>query len=45
MRAFAEPIERNRTLGLLALEGDRLYLTQEALPIADSVLCDFASLQ
>ena len=45
MRAFAEPIERNRTLGLLALEGDRLYLTQEALPVADSVLCDFAALQ
>lgn len=44
MRSFAEPIERYRALGLLTLEGDRLYLTQEALPIADSVLCDFAAL-
>ncbi|MCH8193642.1 MAG: radical SAM family heme chaperone HemW [Planctomycetes bacterium] len=44
MRSFAEPIERYRALGLLTLEGDRLYLTREALPIADSVLCDFAAL-
>jgi len=44
MRSFAEPIERYRALGLLTLEGDRLYLTREALPIADSVLCDFATL-
>jgi oxygen-independent coproporphyrinogen III oxidase len=44
MRIFAEPIERYRALGLLAWDQKRLCLTPAALPIADSILCDFASL-
>lgn len=41
---FAEPIERHCERGLMAIEQNRLFLTDEALPIADSVLCDFAAL-
>ena len=41
---FAGPIKRHREQGLIAIEQDRLFLTAEALPIADSVLCDFAAL-
>ena len=43
-RLFAGPIQRHREQGLLAIEQNRLCLTARALPIADSVLCDFATL-
>ena len=41
---FAGPIQKHHKQGLLTVEQDRLYLTDRALPIADSVLCDFAAL-
>jgi oxygen-independent coproporphyrinogen-3 oxidase len=41
---FAGPIQKHREQGLLTIEQDRLCLTDRALPIADSVLCDFAAL-
>jgi oxygen-independent coproporphyrinogen-3 oxidase len=43
-RLFAGPIQKHREQGLLTIEQDRLCLTARALPIADSVLCDFAAL-
>jgi oxygen-independent coproporphyrinogen-3 oxidase len=43
MKLFGEEIERNRKLGLLETDGRHLFLTPKALPIADSVLCDFAA--
>ncbi len=45
MKLFGEEIERNRKLGLLDAAQGRLLLTPKALPIADSVLCDFAACQ
>jgi oxygen-independent coproporphyrinogen-3 oxidase len=41
---FAGPIQKHREQGLLTIEQDRLYLTTRALPVADSVLCDFAAM-
>lgn len=41
IQIFAEPIEKYKEMGLLAMEGNRIYLTQKALPIADSILSDF----
>jgi oxygen-independent coproporphyrinogen-3 oxidase len=41
-KLFAEPIGRYRGLGLMDSAGGRLFLTRKALPIADSVLCDFS---
>ena len=43
MKLFAEPIERYRELGLIEATDGRLFLTRGALPIADSVLCDFST--
>ena len=40
---FSSSIERNLKLKLLQLKDDRLSLTANAMPIADSVLCDFAT--
>ena len=40
---FAEPISRYRELGLIESADGRLFLTRTALPIADSVLCDFST--
>ena len=45
MKLFCEEIERNRKLGLLDAAQGRLFLTRKALAIADSVLCDFASVE
>jgi oxygen-independent coproporphyrinogen-3 oxidase len=42
---FAGAVARYRDLGLLALEEGHLRLTRAALPIADSVLVDFADAQ
>ena len=39
---FSSSIEKNLELKFLQLKDDRLSLTANALPIADSVLCDFA---
>jgi oxygen-independent coproporphyrinogen-3 oxidase len=39
---FRESIEKNLKLKLLQLKNDNLRLTKNALPIADSVVCDFA---
>jgi oxygen-independent coproporphyrinogen-3 oxidase len=44
LRAFADPIRRYRDLGLLEVTDHCVRLTPGALPIADSVLCDFAAL-
>jgi oxygen-independent coproporphyrinogen-3 oxidase len=43
MKLFAEPIGRYRELGLIEATDGRLFLTRDALPIADSVLCDFST--
>jgi len=43
MKLFAEPISRYRELGLIEATDGRLFLTRGALPIADSVLCDFST--
>ncbi len=46
MELFGETVERYAAAGLLETsdeDGGRLYLSQEALPIADRVLCDFSS--
>ena len=41
---FEEPIRTNCEQGLLTIENDSIFLTSKALPVADSVLCDFAAL-
>jgi oxygen-independent coproporphyrinogen-3 oxidase len=40
---FSEPINRYKKLGLIEAADGRLFLTREALPIADSILCDFST--
>ncbi len=44
MRTFAEPIERYGKLGLMEVTDRTVRLTRRALPIADTILCDFAAL-
>ena len=44
MQTFAEPIRRYRGLGLIEVTDRSVRLTKPALPIADSILCDFAAL-
>jgi len=44
MTLFAQPIETNINQGLLKIEQGSMSLTRKALPIADSVLCDFAAI-
>jgi oxygen-independent coproporphyrinogen-3 oxidase len=44
LRTFAEPIRRYRDLGLLEVTDRAVRLTARALPIADTILCDFAAL-
>jgi oxygen-independent coproporphyrinogen-3 oxidase len=39
---FAEPISKYKELMLIEAGEGRLFLTRKALPIADSVLCDFS---
>jgi oxygen-independent coproporphyrinogen-3 oxidase len=41
---FAEAIEKNCGLDFLKVEAGSVFLTRKALPIADSVLCDFAAI-
>jgi coproporphyrinogen III oxidase-like Fe-S oxidoreductase len=45
MQTFAGPIRRHRGLGLIEVTGRAIRLTRQALPIADSILCDFAALE
>jgi oxygen-independent coproporphyrinogen III oxidase len=45
IRTFAGPIRRYRGLGLIEVTGRSVRLTKQALPIADSILCDFAGLE
>ena len=42
MELFAEPINRYKDLGLIEAIDERIFLSRKALPIADSVLCDFS---
>lgn len=42
MELFAEPIRTYREQGLIEKNEGRIFLTREALGIADSILCDFA---
>jgi oxygen-independent coproporphyrinogen III oxidase len=44
LELFAEPISKYINLGLIRQNKRRLYLTRKALPIADSVLCDFSAI-
>lgn len=43
MKLFAEPIAKYLNLGLIEAADGQLFLTRDALPIADSVLCDFST--
>jgi oxygen-independent coproporphyrinogen-3 oxidase len=45
LRTFAGPIRRYRALGLVEVTDNAIQLTEQALPIADSILCDFAALE
>jgi len=45
MRVFAGPIQRYRDLGFIEVTDKAVWLTRQALPIADSILCDFAALE
>lgn len=45
LRIFAEPIRRYHALGLMEVADRSVRLTEQALPIADSILCDFAALE
>jgi oxygen-independent coproporphyrinogen-3 oxidase len=44
MNIFAAAIEQNQHQGLIEITDGRLHLTRKALPIADTVLCDFATI-
>jgi oxygen-independent coproporphyrinogen-3 oxidase len=45
MRIFAEPIGRYREMGLIEVTDRAVRLTGRALPIADTILCDFSALE
>jgi oxygen-independent coproporphyrinogen-3 oxidase len=38
---FAEPINRYRKLDFITSKHNRIHLTKKAMPVADSILCDF----
>jgi oxygen-independent coproporphyrinogen-3 oxidase len=40
---FSVPLKKYKKLRLLEIKNGKVFLTQKALPIADSVLCDFSS--
>ncbi len=44
LELFAEAIESNINAQMLEISAGRLFLTRQALPIADSILCDFAAI-
>ncbi len=41
---FGEPMDRYVDQGLMEVNGDAVRLTRDALPVADSVLCDFSAI-
>jgi oxygen-independent coproporphyrinogen III oxidase len=43
LELFNEPIARYKSMGLITVDAQSIRLTAEALPIADSILCDFTS--
>ena len=43
LELFAAPIDRYEKMGLMAVQNNRIHLTRPGLPIADSILCDFAT--
>jgi oxygen-independent coproporphyrinogen-3 oxidase len=45
LQIFAEPIRHYRDLGRMEVTDRSVRLTEQALPIADSILCDFAALE
>jgi coproporphyrinogen III oxidase-like Fe-S oxidoreductase len=45
MRIFAEPIGRYREMGLIEVTDRAIRLSGQALPVADTILCDFAALE
>jgi oxygen-independent coproporphyrinogen-3 oxidase len=45
IQVFGEPIERWRTMGMIEVTGQSVRLTRQALPVADTILCDFAALE
>jgi oxygen-independent coproporphyrinogen-3 oxidase len=45
IRTFGGPIRRYRGLGLIEVTDRAVRLTEQALPVADSILCDFAALE
>ncbi len=45
MQTFAEPIRRYQEIGLIEVTDRAVRLTQRALPIADTILCDFSALE
>jgi oxygen-independent coproporphyrinogen-3 oxidase len=45
LRTFTAPIRRYRDLGLMEVTDRAIRLTERALPVADSILCDFAALE
>lgn len=44
IQVFAEPIERYQAMGMIEVTDRSVRLTRQALPVADTVLCDFAAL-
>lgn len=44
MRIFADPIERYRAMGLMEVTDRAVRLAGRALPVADTILCDFSAL-
>lgn len=45
LQTFAGPIGRYQAMGLIEVTNRAVRLTQRALPIADTILCDFAALE
>lgn len=45
MRTFPQPIGRYRQMGLIEVTDRAVRLTGRALPIADTILCDFSALE
>jgi oxygen-independent coproporphyrinogen-3 oxidase len=43
LELFAEPVSKYQKLGFVEQVNGKLFLTREALPVADSVLCDFSA--
>jgi oxygen-independent coproporphyrinogen III oxidase len=41
---FSQPVSKYKELGFIEQVDGKLFLTRQALPIADSILCDFSSI-